>query len=71
MPAVFIGESDVDSPAAVLDANRVRAVCEATNAPLDLEIYAAPNRRGNGTGVKDLRQRTFQFLEEHLKGDGP
>lgn len=67
MPAVFIGEGDADSPAAVLDANRVRAVCEATNAPVDLEIYAAPNRRGRGNGVKDLRQRTFAFFEKYLK----
>ena len=68
MPAVFIGESDADSPVAVLDANRVRSVCEATNAPVDLEVYAAPNRRGRGNGVKDLRQRTFAFLEKYLKG---
>ena len=67
MPAVFIGESDADLPAAVLEANRVRAVCQAANAPVDLEIYAAPKARGRGNGIKDLRQRAFAFFEQYLK----
>ena len=70
MPAVFIGESDADQPAAVFEANRVRAVCQAANAPVELEIYAAPKERGRGNGIKDLRQRTLGFLEEHLTGTG-
>jgi dienelactone hydrolase len=68
MPAVFIGESDADSPAAVLEANRVRALCQAANAPVELEIYAAPKNQGRGNGIRDLRQRALAFLEQHLKG---
>ena len=67
MPAVFIGESDADPPAAVLEANRVRGICQAANAPVDLEIYAAPKARGRGNGIKDLRQRAFAFFEQYLK----
>jgi len=67
MPAVMIGESDADQPAAVQEADRVRAICQAANAPVDLEIYAAPKNRGRGNGIKDLRQRTFAFLEQYLK----
>lgn len=70
MPAVFIGESDADTPGAMLEANRVRALCEAARAPVQLEVYAAPNGRGRGNGVRDLRQRTFGFLEKYLKDKG-
>jgi len=67
MPAVFIGQSDADPPAAVTEANRINAICEAVKAPVELEVYAAPNGKGPGTGIKNLRQKTVTFLDAQLK----
>jgi dienelactone hydrolase len=71
MPAVFIGQSDADPPLAVREANRIQAICESVKAPAELEVYAAPNHKGRGTGITDLRQRTAAFLDKYLKGDRP
>jgi hypothetical protein len=67
MPAVFIGQSDADPPAAVREANRISAICTAVQAPVELEVYAAPNNKGRGDGIKNVRQKTIAFLDAQLK----
>lgn len=67
MPPVFIGQNNADKPAAVREAYRVRAVCQAVNAPFELDLFNATGQGGRAAGV-DLRQRTLAFYEKYLRG---
>jgi len=68
MPAVFIGQNDADSEAAVREANRIRAICTNLHAPVELAAYSTPNRARAGMSGRNLRQQTFNFFEHYLKG---
>ena len=68
MPPVFIGQSEADPAPAVREANRIRAICEAVNAPVVLTVYPTPNR-GRYIGTNDLRLRTVSFLDKYLRSN--
>lgn len=73
MPAVFVAQTGSDKPVPLREINRIRAACEASQAPFELQLY-----QGDGAGhglrgqaSKEFGQKGVTFFDTYLKNAVP
>jgi dienelactone hydrolase len=73
MPAVFVAQTESDKPVPLREINRIRAACEAAQAPFELQMYqndgAGHGLRGQAS--KEFGQKGVAFFDTYLKNSTP
>src|SRR5579863_5244383 len=66
MPPVLIMHGDKDRAVPLAEAYRIRAMCQAVQAPADLEVFYGQSHVIEGADADALRDKTVAFLDRYL-----
>jgi dienelactone hydrolase len=66
MPPVLIMHGDKDRAVPLMEAYRIRAMCQAVQAPADLEVFYGQSHVIEGADADALRDKTVAFLDRYL-----
>ncbi len=66
MPPVLIMHGDKDRAVPLMEAYRIRAICQAVQAPADLEVFYGQNHVIEGADADALRGKTIAFLDKYI-----
>ncbi len=66
MPPVLIMHGDKDRAVPLMEAYRIRAICQAVQAPAELEVFYGQNHVIEGADADALRGKTVAFLDKYI-----
>jgi carboxymethylenebutenolidase len=66
MPPVLIMHGDKDRAVPLAEAYRIRAMCQAVQAPTELEVFYGQSHVIQGADADALRDKTVAFLDRYL-----
>jgi dienelactone hydrolase len=67
MPAVLIAHGDRDQAVPIAEAYRIRAMCQAVGAPVELDVVPGQGHAIVGAGADELRRKSVVFFDRYLK----
>lgn len=67
MPAVLIAHGDRDQAVPLAEAYRIRAMCQAVGAPVELDVVTGQGHAIVGADAVQLRRKSFAFFNRYLK----
>lgn len=68
MPPVLIAQGDKDRGLPLIEAYRIRAMCQAVQAPVELDVYYGQGHVIEGADADNLRRKTLAFFDRYLTG---
>jgi dienelactone hydrolase len=66
MPPVLIAQGDKDRAVPVMEAYRIRALCQAVQAPVELDVFYGQGHVIEGADADHLRRKTLAFFDRYL-----
>jgi dienelactone hydrolase len=66
MPPVLIMHGDKDRAVPLMEAYRIRAMCQAVQAPTELEVFYGQSHVIQGADADALRDKSVVFLDRYL-----
>jgi len=67
MPPVLIAQGDKDRAVPLMEAYRIRAMCQAVQAPVELDVFYGQGHVVEGADADNLRRKTFAFFDRYLQ----
>lgn len=67
MPAVLIAQGDKDRAVPLMEAYRIREMCQAVQAPVELDVFYGQGHQIEGADADNLRGKTLTFFDRYLK----
>jgi hypothetical protein len=64
----LIAQGDKDRGLPLIEAYRIRAMCQAVQAPVELDVYYGQGHVIEGADADNLRRKTLAFFDRYLTG---